>query len=79
MMKEAPAELVKKVLKKGEFNDYSIRCVDKKVTIKLNGETTVDGVFPNMPAKGQIAFQLHAGPAMEVTFRNIAFTDLSTK
>src|SRR5262249_54283471 len=27
MMKQAPAELIKRVLKPNEFNDYSIRCV----------------------------------------------------
>jgi hypothetical protein len=79
MMKQAPKEVVTKALKKGQFNDYSIKCVGKHVTIKLNGETTVDGDFPQMPEEGVIAFQLHAGPPMEVTYRNIKFTDLSKK
>jgi hypothetical protein len=77
MMKAASPELVKKILKPAEFNDYSIRCVDKHVTIKLNGETTVDQEFPKMPEEGIIAWQLHAGPPMEVTFEKIAFKNLS--
>ncbi len=79
MMKQAPPDLVKKVLKPADFNDYSIRCVGNKVTIKLNGETTVDGEFPKMPKAGIIAWQLHAGGPMEVTFKSIRFRDLTSK
>src|SRR5262249_15611617 len=45
MMKQAPSDVVKKVLKATDFNDYLIRCVGKHVTIKLNGQTTVDADF----------------------------------
>ena len=79
MMKASPPEVVKKVLKEKDFNDYYIKCVGKHVTIKLNGETTVDDDFPKMPESGIIAFQLHAGGSMEVVFRNIEFKDLSKK
>src|SRR5262245_5724747 len=75
MMKQAPADVVKKVLKKDDFNDYYIKCVGKHVTIKLNGETTVDDDFPKMPEEGIIAWQLHSGGAMEVTFKNVEFKD----
>lgn len=77
MMKASPAKTVKKVLKPSEFNDYYIKAVGKHVTIKLNGETMVDQSFDKMPAKGIIAWQLHAGGPMEVTFRNIKFTPLT--
>jgi len=43
------------------------------------GPVTVDGEFPKMPDEGIIAWQLHAGGSMEVTFRNIRFQDLSKK
>jgi hypothetical protein len=76
MMKAADAALVKKVLKETDFNDYYIKCVGKHVTIKLNGETTVDGDFPKTPERGIIAWQLHQGKPMEVTFRSIRFKDL---
>jgi hypothetical protein len=79
MMKQAPKEVVKKVLKPNDFNDYAIKCVGKHVTIKLNGETTVDDDFSKMPDEGIIAWQLHAGPEMEVIFKNIVFKDLSAK
>jgi hypothetical protein len=79
MMKQAPKEIVAKVLKPDDFNDYYIKVVGKHVTIKLNGETTVDDEFPKLPDDGIIAWQMHAGGPMEVVFKNIKFTDLSKK
>lgn len=76
MMQAADKDVVAKVLKKDDFNAYSIRCVGKHVTIKLNGATTVDADFPKMPDEGIIAFQLHAGGPMMVVYRNIQFTEL---
>ncbi len=77
MMKAAPADLVKKVLKEEKFNDYHIKAVGKHITIKLNGATTVDDHFPKAPDTGIIAFQLHAGKdPMEVIFKNIHFKEL---
>src|SRR5439155_17005674 len=77
MMKQAPVDVVKKVLKKDDFNDYYIQVVGTHVTIKLNDATTVSDDFPRMPPEGIIAFQLHAGGPMEAGFRNVRFVDLS--
>jgi hypothetical protein len=80
MMKAAPPQVINRVLKKADFNDYYIRCAGKHVTIKLNGAVTVDDDFPKMPDEGIIAWQLHAGmPNMEVTFKNIQFRELGRK
>jgi hypothetical protein len=79
MMKQAPKDVVNMALKKDAFNDYYIKCVGKHVTIKLNGQTTVDDEFDKLPEDGIIAWQLHAGPPMEVVFKEIRFKDLSTK
>src|SRR5262245_36909295 len=75
MMKASPPDKVKAVLKPDDFNDYSIKCAGKHVTIKLNGETMVDGDFPQMADEGIIALQLHATRprGMEATFRKIEF------
>jgi hypothetical protein len=77
MMKEADKAAVEKVLKKADFNDYYIKVVGKHCTIKLNDLTTVDQDFDKMPEDGIIAWQLHAGYVMEVTFKDIKFKDLS--
>jgi hypothetical protein len=79
MMQAAPMDVVARVLKQADFNDYAIRCVGKHVTIRLNGATTVDGDFPNLPAEGIIGWQIHAGGPMEVTFKDIRFRDLGAK
>jgi len=80
MMKAAAGDVLKKAnLKPNEFNDYFIKCVGKHVTIKINGETTVDDDFPILPEEGIIAWQLHAGGPMEVTFKNIEFKELDKK
>ena len=76
MMKAADAKLVKDIVKVDDFNDYAIKAIGKKVTITLNGKTTVDDEFAKMPEDGIIAFQLHAGPQMEVIFRNIRFKEI---
>jgi hypothetical protein len=75
MMKAAPKE-IQKVVKAKDFNDYYIKCVGKKVTIKINGETSIDEEFEEMPEDGIIAFQLHGGSSMEVTFKDIKFKEL---
>jgi hypothetical protein len=79
MMKAAPEKVLKEVLKPDDFNDYYIKCVGKHVTIKLNGKTTVDDDFEKMPETGIIAWQLHAGGPMEVTFKNLKFRQLGNK
>ena len=76
MMKAADAKLVKEVLKVEDFNDYYIKAVGKHVTIKLNGKTTVDDDFKKMPDEGIIAFQIHGGASMDVTFKNIQFKEI---
>ena len=73
MLKASNWAEVKKILKEGDFNQYEIRAVGKHVTIKINGMTTVDGDFPAMADRGLIAWQLHGGGPMTVTFRNIQF------
>lgn len=79
-LKKAP----KNHAKAAEFNDYKVAVKGSKITIAVNGETTYDGEMPNdpkfpLPADGVIAFQLHSGGPMTVTFKDIKFTDLSKK
>jgi hypothetical protein len=75
-MKGVDPKLISELVRAEDFNDYYIKCVGKHVTIKLNGKTTVDDDFPIMPDEGIIAWQIHGGPAMEVTFRKIQFKEI---
>ncbi len=86
----APEGLMKKAdlntlnVKPADFNDYSIRVVGKKVTIKINGVVAVDDEFPKVPDEGIIALELDRIPrrrlevdgTMEVTFKNIVLKRL---
>ena len=76
MMKACPGDFVKKHVKEKDFNDYKLTVKGKHVTIAVNGEKTVDDSFDILPADGIVAFQLHTGPAMEVTFKDVAFKKL---
>jgi hypothetical protein len=78
LMRRGRAE-ARKAVKPKEFNDYSIRVVGKRVTIKVNGVPSVDGEFEKLPGEGVIAFQLHSGGPIEVTFKDIAFKELGDK
>jgi hypothetical protein len=74
-LKEASAELVKRIVKDNAFNDVFVRCVGKHVTIKINNETTVDGDFPAIADEGVIGLQLLSGKT-EVVFRNVRLKEL---
>jgi hypothetical protein len=74
MMKACPATFVKDHVKPKEWNDYSIAVKGKHVTIKMNGQASVDDDFTILPADGIIALQIHAGfPKMRVEFKDVAF------
>ncbi len=77
MMKASDPKVIAKVVKNDEFNDYEVRAVGKKITIKINGTVMVEGEFAKAPDTGIIAFQAHAGPPMEIIFRNIEFKELT--
>jgi hypothetical protein len=79
MMQQSPADKVKTLLKPGEFNAYAIRVVGNRIITQLNGETLVDKTFPLLPDAGLIAWQLHAGPQMEVVFKDLKMTELRKK
>lgn len=76
MMKQALWEVAARGAGAGAFKDYFIRCVGKHVTIRVNGRTTVDEEVDQLPDEGIIAWQLHGGEPMTVTFRDIVFKEL---
>jgi hypothetical protein len=75
MMKAAPKD-AQKAVKPDDYNDYEIKCVGKKVTIKVNGVTTVDEEFAKLPEEGILAFQLHTPGPMEVNYKDVVFKEL---
>jgi putative heme-binding domain-containing protein len=77
-LKLPPNKVVREAIKLVDFNDYSIKCVGKHVTIKLNGKTTIDADFPEIADEGIIAWQIKEGfPAMEVYIKDIQLVELN--
>ncbi len=55
------------------WNDYRITAIGPRITLAVNGFTTVDYTESDAGARkaGVIAVQMHEGPAMEVRYRRL--------
>jgi hypothetical protein len=75
---QAPADDVKKVLKRDDWNQYEIRAQGKHIQIFLNGAKTVDYNEDDaaIPDHGIIAVQIHAGPPSEAWYKDITIMEL---
>ncbi len=69
---------LEKVLKKADWNEYTIRAEGDHITLNINGVTTVDYQEPDaeIARSGIIALQVHSGGPMRVDFRNIRIKSL---
>lgn len=69
----ADQKVLEKVLNKGDWNDYEIRCIDRRIVILLNGLQTVDYTEPanEYPAFGKIALQIHGKGFTKISFKGI--------
>jgi len=66
------------VQKKQQWNDYTIVTKGNRLIHRVNGEVVLDVIddYAHAPKKGVIALQLHAGPRMQVMFKNIRVLEL---
>ncbi len=71
-------EQVEKVLKRGEWNDYVIRCQGRRIQLTINGLPTVDYTEPDeaIEQKGLIGLQIHAGRPSEAWYQDISLREL---
>lgn len=72
-------EEIAKHWKPKDWNEYVITCDGPRIRIQLNGFTTVDYEEKDASKgakEGLIGLQLHAGPPMQVEFRNIRIKEL---
>jgi len=78
MLVQADATEVARVLKRGDWNAYEIRCEGPRIRLFLNGLKTVDytEADPGIPRSGLIAVQIHSGPPSETWYRNIVIAEL---
>ncbi len=71
-------EEVNKVLKRGDWNDYKIRCDGNRIQLWINGLQTVDykEEQKDIENHGIIAVQIHGGPPSEAWFKDITIQEL---
>ena len=95
LLTEAPSGFSKKVVGKvgevdeilqdvepGEWHEYEITARGNHLVHKINGRTTVsveDEDAAHAAERGILAFQLHAGPAMQIQFRDIRLKPLTNE
>jgi hypothetical protein len=58
------------VVRPGDWNDYEIFCQGDLIRLKVNGLMTAE-LHDSAKLEGIIALQVHQGPPMEVSFRNL--------
>jgi len=70
---EPPRELIERIFRPNDWNEYEIVCKGNNVKIFLNGTLTVDytETDENIPQRGFIGLQIHSGPPSETWYRNI--------
>lgn len=78
ILADVQPEEVAQHVKAGEWNEYTITCQGPRIRLEINGFTTVDyeEKDPVGAKEGIIALQLHAGPPMQVEFRNIRIREI---
>ena len=78
VLAKSDIDAVNKVLKRGDWNDYMIRCEGKRIQLWINGLQTVDytEMDENIDMSGVIAPQIHGGPPSEAWYKDITVEEL---
>ncbi|MFN7544851.1 MAG: DUF1080 domain-containing protein [Acidobacteriota bacterium] len=75
-----PAPENELVVRKGEWNEYTLKVEGNRYTSRLNGVLMVDFTDPNPKSfDGPIALQLHSGGEGNMRFKDIWIRDLSKR
>ncbi len=77
VLRAVTPETYEKLIKPNDFNDMTLKCIGKRVTITLNGTITVDDEC-DIPPEGLLGWQIVShGAKVEARFRNIQFKALT--
>jgi hypothetical protein len=78
VLAKADVTQVNTVLKRGDWNDYEIRCEGRRLRLAINGVTTVDytETDPAIEQSGLVAVQIHGGPPSEAWYRDVTIEEL---
>jgi hypothetical protein len=77
ILERYPKEKAEALVKKDDWNEFEITAKGDHVIIKLNGTIVIDRTDPKFEKTGIIALQLHAGPPMEIRFKDIEIKPLT--
>ena len=74
-------ELLEKIVKHDEWNDYVIRAEGPRIRLWLNGTLTVDFTEKeeNIERTGIIGLQVHGGGKTKVYYKDIIIEELTPK
>ena len=72
------ANIVERLVRTGDWNDYIIRCEDGRIRLWLNGVLTVDYTEdnPQIPLSGFIGLQIHGGGKAQASYKDITIEEL---
>ena len=71
ILEQYPKDKAAALIKKGDWNEFEIEAKGTHVIIKINGTTVIDRTDEKFDKSGIIALQLHAGPPMEIRYKDI--------
>ncbi len=78
ILQQPSAELLAKILKPGDWNEYRVRAENGHIQIWLNGTKTVDYTEEDksIPQKGLIGLQIHGNCKAVISFKDIVIEEL---
>lgn len=78
VLAKADPEVVEKVLKRDDWNEYKIRCQGRRIQLWINGQQTVDYTEPDeqIEQKGLIGLQIHGGMPSEAWYKDISIREI---
>ncbi len=67
------------LIKATDWNEFVVRCQGNRIQIWINEFQTVDYTESDqgIPLSGIIGLQIHSGPAVEISYRNLVIKELS--
>ena len=77
-LKEPDAELIARVLKTSDWNNYRIQCVGSSIRFWLNGDLVLEyeESAPNIERNGVICVQIHSGKPAEAWYKDMEIRPL---
>ncbi|GAB3335422.1 DUF1080 domain-containing protein [Larkinella ripae] len=65
--------LIKKILKRNDWNEYEVRAENRRIRLYLNGKQTIDYTEPDatIPQTGLIGLQIHGGGKALVYYKDL--------